>query len=126
MDAGAINVGGTTTITLNNGARWSILDIAGGVFTSTDTTNAGIQIGGVYAAAEAELLIRAGTVNAYTVTLGDSIQTSGTDLLLLTNASLYLGAGASSRATVPRRTPNPSGWPRPRLAPPAIGPRRCP
>jgi len=93
MDAGAINVGGTTTITINNATRWSILDVNGGVFTSTDATGAGIKIGGVYAGAEAEFLIRAGIVNADTITLGDTNQTSGTDLLNLTNATLYLGAG---------------------------------
>jgi autotransporter-associated beta strand protein len=93
LDAGSINVGGTTTITLNNGGRWSILDINGGTFTSVDKTGAGLKIGGVYAGASAEWLVRAGVASVNTITLGDSVQTSGTDLLDVTGGTLYLGAG---------------------------------
>ena len=94
MDKGAVNVGGTTTVTINNATRWSILDVNGGIFTSTDTNGAGIQIGGAFAGAEAEFLIRGtGVVNANTITLGDGTQSSGTDLLSLTNATLYVGTG---------------------------------
>jgi autotransporter-associated beta strand protein len=94
MDGGTVNVGGTTTITLNNGGRWSVLDINGGTFTSTDATGAGIQIGGGYVADSAELLIRAGTISADTITLGDAAtQTAGTNLLNQTGGTLYLGSG---------------------------------
>ena len=94
MDGGSVNVGGTTRITLNNASRWSVLDIHGGTFTSADATGAGIQIGGGYAGASAELLIRAGTVNADTITFGDAAtQTSGTNFLNLTGGTLYVGSG---------------------------------
>jgi autotransporter-associated beta strand protein len=95
MDGGTVNVGGTTRISLNNASRWSLLDVNGGIFTSTDSTGAGIQIGGGYAGVSAELVIRAGTVNADTITLGDTngIQTSGTNLLSQTGGALYLGSG---------------------------------
>jgi autotransporter-associated beta strand protein len=93
VDTGSVTVGGTTIVTLNNGSRWSVLDIAGGTFTSTAATGPGIQLGGVYAGANDVFLIRAGTVNADTITLGDTNQTSGTDALSLTGGTLYLGAG---------------------------------
>jgi autotransporter-associated beta strand protein len=95
VDKGAVNVGGTTTITINNATRWSILDVNGGAFTSTDATGAGIQIGGVYAGAEAEFLIRSGVVSADTITFGgtNGIQTSGADVLNMTGGTLYVGSG---------------------------------
>ena len=93
LDSGAINVGGTTIVTLNNATRWSVLDVDGGAFTSTDPSGVGIQIGGVYAGSTAILLIRAGTVNTPAITLGDAIQTTGTNALSLTGGSLYIGAG---------------------------------
>jgi autotransporter-associated beta strand protein len=93
LDGGTVNVGGTTTITLNNGGRWSVLDVNGGTFASTDATGAGIQIGGGFASASAELLVRAGTVSANTITLGDLNQTNGTDVLNLTGGTLYVGSG---------------------------------
>jgi len=95
MDGGTVNVGGTTRITINNSGRWSVLDINGGTFTSTDATGTGIQIGGGYGGASAELLVRAGKLLADTITLGDTnaIQTNGTVVLNQTGGSIYLGAG---------------------------------
>jgi len=93
MDTGAVNVGGTTILTINNVSRWSVLDIDGGTFTSTDSTGAGIQLGGVYAGASTIFLLRGGTVYADTLTFGDATQTSGTNFLNFTGGTLYLGAG---------------------------------
>jgi autotransporter-associated beta strand protein len=94
MDGGTLNVGGTTTITINNGARWSVLDINGGTFTSADTNGAGVQIGGVYGGEDALFLVRAGTVSVHQITFGDvAVQTNGTDVLNLTGGTLYIGAG---------------------------------
>jgi len=95
MDGGTVNVGGTTRITINNSGRWSVLDINGGTFTSADATGTGIQIGGGYGGASAELLVRAGKLLADTITLGDTngIQTNGTVVLNQTGGSIYLGAG---------------------------------
>ena len=69
------------------------MDVNGGTFASTDATGAGIQIGGGFASASAELLVRAGTVSANTITLGDLNQTNGADVLNLTGGTLYVGSG---------------------------------
>jgi autotransporter-associated beta strand protein len=93
IDSGALTVGSTTTVTLNNGSRWSVLDINGGTFTSNDSTGAGIQLGGVFAGENAAMLVRSGTAFADTITFGDVNQTSGIDALNLTGGTLYLGSG---------------------------------
>jgi len=93
LDSGSVTVGGTTTITINNAGRWSVLDINGGTFTSNDTIGSGIKIGGVFGGADAELLVRAGTLNANQITLGDAVQTSGTDVFNVTGGTVYLGSG---------------------------------
>ena len=93
VDNGTVNVGGTTRITLNNATRWSVLDVNGGTFASTDATGAGIQIGGGYAGASSIMLVRAGTVSADTITFGDGTQTTGTNVLSQTGGTLYVGSG---------------------------------
>jgi autotransporter-associated beta strand protein len=93
MDSGALTVGSTATVTLNNGGRWSVLDINGGTFTSNDYTGAGIQLGGVFAAENGAMLVRSGTAYADTITFGDVNQTSGVDALSMTGGALYLASG---------------------------------
>jgi autotransporter-associated beta strand protein len=93
IDSGALTVDSTTTITLNNHGRWSVLDVNGGVFTSNDSTGAGIQLGGVFGGENAVLLVRSGTASADTITFGDTNQTSGQDVLNVTGGVLYTGSG---------------------------------
>ena len=93
LDAGSLTVGSTTIITLNNGGRWSVLDINGGVFTSNDTTGAGIQLGGIFTGNNAVMLVRNGVANTNKITFGDGVQTSGADVLNVTGGALYIGAG---------------------------------
>ena len=93
IDAGALTVGSTSIITLNNGNRWSVLDINGGVFTSNDETGAGIQLGGVFTGNNTVLLVRNGVANTDKITFGDGVQTSGVDVLNVTGGALYIGAG---------------------------------
>ncbi len=94
-DAGSVTVGGTTTIAVNN-ARFSVLDVAGGTFTSNDTGGAGIQVGGTFASTYAEVLVRGtGVVNTPAVTLGDTagVQTAGNDVVELLGGTLNVGTG---------------------------------
>jgi rhamnogalacturonan endolyase len=93
IDSGALTVGSTTTITLNNGSRWSVLDINGGTFTSNDATGAGIKLGGVFAGANAVMLVRNGAAYTDKITFGDTNQTSGSDVLSVTGGILYAGSG---------------------------------
>jgi autotransporter-associated beta strand protein len=90
VDSGSLTVGGVVTIGLNNGGRWSVLDVNGGSLTVTNATT-GISVGGPNAG-NAELLIRAGTSTAGIVSLGYGT-VADTDILNLTGGSLYLGSG---------------------------------
>jgi autotransporter-associated beta strand protein len=93
MDSGSLTVGGTTIITINNGGRYSVLDVGGGTFTSNDTTGAGIQLGGNFAASSDELIVRGGQVNTNTITFGTATQTSGNNVLEFYGGTVYVGAG---------------------------------
>jgi autotransporter-associated beta strand protein len=92
IDSGSLTVGGNLTIGLNNGGRWSVMDVNGGTLTVTNETT-GINVGGPLAG-NALLLVRAGVVNAGIIGLGNTLQTNGdTAVLNVTNGSLYVGAG---------------------------------
>src|SRR5262249_44705316 len=75
VDSGSVTVGGQTTVTVNN-TRYAVLDVNGGSFTCNDAIANGIQIGGNFAAVDAELLVRnTGVVTANKITLGNATQT---------------------------------------------------
>jgi len=101
IDSGSLTVGGALTIGLNNGGRWSVVDVNGGTLTMTNTTT-GISVGGPLSG-NAELLIRNGTVNAGIIGLGYGT-VADTVVLNQTGGSLYLGSGGivqvSTNATV--------------------------
>jgi autotransporter-associated beta strand protein len=90
IDSGSVTVGGAVIIGLDNGGRWSVLDVNGGTLTVTDT-NTGISVGGPYAG-DAELLVRAGTVTAGIIGLGYGTVTDS-NVLNQTGGSLYVGSG---------------------------------
>jgi autotransporter-associated beta strand protein len=90
VDSGSLTVGGSLTIGLNNGGRWSVVDVNGGTLTVPDPTT-GIAVGGPYAG-NAELLVRAGTTTAGIIGLGQGT-TAETALVDLTGGTLYVGAG---------------------------------
>jgi autotransporter-associated beta strand protein len=90
IDSGSLTVGGAVYIGLNNGGRWSVLDVNGGSLMVTDVVT-GISIGNAQAG-DAELLIRNGTVNAGIIGLGYGT-VADTVVLNQTNGSLYVGSG---------------------------------
>ncbi|MGC3989932.1 MAG: autotransporter-associated beta strand repeat-containing protein [Chthoniobacteraceae bacterium] len=103
LDSGTVTVGGLTTITDNN-TRYSVLDINGGTFTSNDTSGVGIQVGGNYASAAAELLVRGGVLNTPAITMGDSTGVQGStatgfNTIELLGGTTYIGSGGIVIAT---------------------------
>ena len=90
MDSGSLTVGGAVTIGLNNGGRWSVVDVNGGTLTVNDTTT-GISVGGPLAG-DAELLIRNGTATVGIIGLGYGT-VADTAVVNVTGGSLYLGSG---------------------------------
>jgi autotransporter-associated beta strand protein len=90
IDGGSLIVGGVLTIGLNNGGRWSVVDVNGGTLMVTNTAT-GISVGGPYAG-DAELLVRAGTVTAGIIGMGYGT-IADSNVLNQTGGTLYVGSG---------------------------------
>lgn len=90
VDSGSLSVAGVTTVAINNGGRWSILDINGGSFTSTEAVS-GVMVGGGTVGKSA-FLVRAGTVTAERIQIGQGA-VDGTGLVSLTGGTTYVGSG---------------------------------
>ncbi|MES2439514.1 MAG: autotransporter-associated beta strand repeat-containing protein [Verrucomicrobiota bacterium] len=98
MDSGALSVGGVVSIGLNNGGRWSTLDISGGTFTSTEAVT-GIQLG-IANTGNATFIVRGGDdVTAGGLATVERIQLGqgalgGTHVVRTADkGSLYVGSG---------------------------------
>ncbi len=92
MDSGSLTVDGATTVTINSPDRWSVLDIAGGTFTSTDAT-AGVLLGGTTSGRVAMLVRGASTVATAERFQFGQPDLAGSSILNLTAGSLYVGGG---------------------------------
>ncbi len=91
VDSGSLTVDGPLTIGINNTGRWSVLDINGGTFTSTDTAS-GILLGGPFAG-QASLLVRGSAVaKAERIQFGQGAL-AGKSYLNVNGGALYVGAG---------------------------------
>ena len=90
MDGGSLAVDGSLVVGLNNAGRWSILDVNGGVLTSTNSQT-GIMLGGGWAGKSA-FLVRSGVATAERIQLGQ-LALDGTGLIKLSGGELYVGAG---------------------------------
>jgi autotransporter-associated beta strand protein len=93
VDQGSLTVGGAVSIGLNNGDRWSILDINGGEFTSSgDQANTGVVLGGASQGRSAFIVRGSGLASAQRIQLGrDAI--AGTGRVTINGGELYVGAG---------------------------------
>jgi autotransporter-associated beta strand protein len=92
VDGGVLTVGGAISVGLNNGGRWSILDINGGDLVSTATApDTGVVLGGPFVGKSA-FLMRAGTATVERIQFGRGAL-DGSALLHLSGGELYLGSG---------------------------------
>lgn len=91
IDGGSLTVGGAISVGLNNGGRWSYVDVNGGSLVSTGTgVNSGLVLGGPFVG-KSELLMRAGTATVERIQLGrDAL--SGMALVNVTGGELYVGS----------------------------------
>ncbi len=68
LDSGSLAVGGPLTVGIDNTGRWSVLDIGGGTFTSTDV-GTGVRIGTAFNG-QAIMLVRGGVATAERIQFG--------------------------------------------------------
>lgn len=92
MDSGSLTVGGATLVGLNNGGRWSVLDINGGTFTSTHTAT-GVQLGSNNAGSALLLVRGTGTATVERILLSQIATSTSTSRVRVNAGSLYIGAG---------------------------------
>lgn len=88
---GSLSVAGTLTVGLNNGDRWSILDINGGTL-ATPSTTAGVVLGSGYVGKAAFLVRNEAIANVGRIQFGQ-LALAGTPVVKLTAGLLNVGAG---------------------------------
>lgn len=92
IDGGTLTVGGAINVGLNNGGRWSILDVNGGDLVSNGSTvDSGVVLGGGFVGKSA-FLMRAGTATVERIQFGRAAL-DGSGLLRVTGGELYVGSG---------------------------------
>lgn len=93
IDGGSLRVDGQITIGLNNAGRWSILDVNGGTFTSTDAL-AGVVLGAAALAGESQavFLVRNGLATVERVQIGNPGE-ADVGVVNVTGGELYVGSG---------------------------------
>jgi arabinogalactan endo-1,4-beta-galactosidase len=99
LDAGTVTATGKVLVGQTTNSRWSILQVNGGSFTSTDSVNGIVvsQNNGTNPN-NAELYLSGGTLTAETVAFGASTDTAaGSSFLIVSNASMYIGSGGIVR-----------------------------
>lgn len=92
IDSGSLTVGGPVSISINSPDRWSILDINGGTFASTDAVT-GVQIGSGQTGSDAFLVRGTGEATVERFLLQQPALSTETSLISLTEGTLYVGSG---------------------------------
>jgi fibronectin-binding autotransporter adhesin len=90
IDSGSLDIGGPVTVGLNNGGRWSVVDVAGGTFTAADTVT-GVQLGSGFVG-NAAFLTRGGTATVERFQFGQGAL-GGASTVHVSGGELYVGSG---------------------------------
>ncbi len=91
VDGGTLTVGGAISIGLNNGGRWSMIDVNGGTVVNTGVgTDSGVVLGGPLVG-KAAFLMRAGTATVERIQFGRGV-VDGQGLLNISGGALYVGS----------------------------------
>ncbi len=91
IDSGSLTVDGAVSISISSPDRWSVMDVNGGTFTSTNVAT-GVQIGTGQAGSVA-FLVRNGTATVERFLLQQPAASVRTSLLNVSGGTLYVGAG---------------------------------
>ncbi|MCB1130609.1 MAG: autotransporter-associated beta strand repeat-containing protein, partial [Verrucomicrobiae bacterium] len=92
IDSGSLTVGGTVLVGLDNGGRWSVVDVNGGTFSSTDPVN-GVTLGNGRAGSALFLVRNTGSATVEKIQLRQIATSTSTSRVRLTGGSLYIGSG---------------------------------
>jgi fibronectin-binding autotransporter adhesin len=90
INSGSLTVHGPLTVGLNNGGRWSLIDVNGGTLDCTDES-IGLSLGGP-AAGNSLLLVRSGVADISRIQMGQG-ELGGSGVVHLNGGSLFIGAG---------------------------------
>lgn len=91
IDSGSLTVDGAVLISISSPDRWSVVDVNGGTFTSTNVAT-GVQIGAGQIGSTA-FLVRNGTATVERFLLQQPATSTETSLLNVSGGTLYIGAG---------------------------------
>ena len=91
IDSGSLTVNGAVLIAIASPDRWSVIDVNGGAFTSTNVAT-GVQIGSGQTGSDA-FLVRNGTATVERFLLQQPAASTETSLLNVSGGTLYIGAG---------------------------------
>ncbi len=97
IDGGSLAVGGPVSVGLNNGGRWSVLNVNGGTFTSSNTVT-GIQVGNEFTG-NAAFIVSGGEATVERVQLGQGTL-GGTHVVRASGGLLYVGSGGIVKGDV--------------------------
>ncbi|WP_265593941.1 autotransporter-associated beta strand repeat-containing protein [Haloferula sp. BvORR071] len=96
IDSGSLDITGPISIGLNNGGRWSVVDVGGGVFSSADT-GTGVRLGGPLQG-NAAFLTRGGVATVERFQFGN-LALGGTGTVAVSGGELYVGSGGMVMGT---------------------------
>jgi autotransporter-associated beta strand protein len=91
IDSGSLTVDGAVLIAVASPDRWSVMDVNGGTFTSTNVAT-GVQIGSGQNGSVA-FLVRNGTATVERFLLQQPAASTETSLLNVSGGTLYIGSG---------------------------------